>query len=823
MSTGATPQGQGSRPLMADGPSVDPEVEVRFAVVMYGGSSLAIYMNGVAQELYRMVRATAPNRRGAAPGDPALIADEDLRGTERVYRTIGRMLPGRDEDITPHIRRRFVIDVLTGSSAGGINGIFLGKALANNQSIDELEQLWVDEGDIGILLNDSKSTTGVKGLRAPSLPPSLLNGRRMYRKLLDAFDGMEGKDRSTGAASSPFVRELDLYVTATDLPGLQLAMRLGNGVAYELRHRNIFHFVYGTDEASGGDRNDFHADNNPFLAFVARCTSSLPFVFEPMTVEGAQALLRTAPGWSGRTEFQLPPSAEGPVRTWVETFFGDYRADRVAGRPFGDGGSLDNSPFTYATRQLRRRYADLPVERKLMYVEPDPVDPLLEQELTPPDAITNLLQQVVTLPRTQTITEDLQAINERNRVLGRVAEAIDAVDEALGDAPPDGVPGETWARRGLGESVAARGTAYAGYQRLKVESVTHGLAEGVASAAGLQEDSDEVAAIRLLVAAWRDATYADEPTGAGDVAPRTFNQFLLDFDLDYRLRKLVFVQRRIDRAWSLDPANEGLVRRAAGWWSRDPAEGEAFRDELRRLKRVLATLVLELRVAGRWVRRNQEIGRLLAGIGIGRKTLRDLLDITDRTERAQRVDDLVGRNLSTFEAVAGVIRTALVPVFERASSEWEEAVGSGGAGVAADAARRYVVRSYTRFEDFDIVAFPIHFGTDAGESAPVIVMRISPKDAEAMGVKPTEKVTGIKYGHFGAFFSRAWRVNDILWGRLDAAECLIKALLPPSERRAALIQEAFDEILADSVRSHPEPLGVEPDGQRLDQPKAGRT
>ncbi len=33
--------------------------EVRFAVVMYGGVSLAIYINGIAQELLRMVRSTS--------------------------------------------------------------------------------------------------------------------------------------------------------------------------------------------------------------------------------------------------------------------------------------------------------------------------------------------------------------------------------------------------------------------------------------------------------------------------------------------------------------------------------------------------------------------------------------------------------------------------------------------------------------------------------------------------------------------------------------------------------------------------------------------
>jgi hypothetical protein len=33
--------------------------EVRFAVVIYGGVSLAVYINGVVQELLRMVRSTA--------------------------------------------------------------------------------------------------------------------------------------------------------------------------------------------------------------------------------------------------------------------------------------------------------------------------------------------------------------------------------------------------------------------------------------------------------------------------------------------------------------------------------------------------------------------------------------------------------------------------------------------------------------------------------------------------------------------------------------------------------------------------------------------
>lgn len=45
--------------MTASSPQIDYTQEVRFAVVMYGGVSLAIYINGIAQELLRWARSTA--------------------------------------------------------------------------------------------------------------------------------------------------------------------------------------------------------------------------------------------------------------------------------------------------------------------------------------------------------------------------------------------------------------------------------------------------------------------------------------------------------------------------------------------------------------------------------------------------------------------------------------------------------------------------------------------------------------------------------------------------------------------------------------------
>jgi hypothetical protein len=116
-----------------------PEREIRFAVVIYGGVSLAIYINGVVQEMLHMVRSTSP-----------LV--EKLEGSEQVYRKLACLVGDpqsssakavstesgnaglrprsqtADVDDTFRPRSRFIVDILSGTSAGGINAIFLAGA-----------------------------------------------------------------------------------------------------------------------------------------------------------------------------------------------------------------------------------------------------------------------------------------------------------------------------------------------------------------------------------------------------------------------------------------------------------------------------------------------------------------------------------------------------------------------------------------------------------------------------------------------------------------------------------------------------------------------
>ena len=227
---------------LGDPPRYDATSEVRFAVVLYGGVSLAIYMNGIVQELFELVRATAPS----ASGDDLHVADADLHGAGPVYRKLGRLLDrGRTAADDRSVRTRFVVDIVTGTSAGGINGVFLAKALANDQKISALSDLWAKEGDIDRLLNDRGAPKDAPSLKAERPPDSLLSGQRMLLLLLRALDHVS---RSAAAATrSPYADEIDLWVTATDLTGRTQSVRTAEqqtlGVVRETNHRMTFHFL----------------------------------------------------------------------------------------------------------------------------------------------------------------------------------------------------------------------------------------------------------------------------------------------------------------------------------------------------------------------------------------------------------------------------------------------------------------------------------------------------------------------------------------------------------------------------------------------------
>ena len=546
--------------------------EVRFGVVMYGGVSLAIYINGVTNEIFEMACAT--------PRDGVFIDDDGEPFTRSIYRRLS-WLVGNAElrrryaaaitqaeadakaagDVDPvdawsaidtngYTQTRFAVDVVAGTSAGGINGLFLAKALANGERFDPLKKMWVDEGDIALLLNDEQSVLNTDPrITVQAKPASLLNSDRMYAKLHYALGEMTAMDNvrfEPGViGTSPLVDEIDLFITTTDIKGSPVPLRLFDKIVYERRFKQNYHFSYPNGIApvshNAQSRNDFAKENRAFLAFAARCTSSFPFAFEPMTLDTLTRLKLDGgdprmPRWN----------AFFPNLPRVEVDAGKHVA-----RAFGDGGYLDNKPFTYVVDTLSHRFSSVPIERKLVYVEPSPERVDLDTEPDPlhkPDPLQNSLAALTSIPQYETIREDLQSVLTRNRRIERIERVVRLGEFSVKVFEPfvielkDGeVP--KWSTLTLSDMVRYYGTAFLPYQRLRVYSLTDAIADRLCNGLQIGGDSDKQYALRALVRVWRERMYDDE----GRDGKATINAFLDEFDLEYRLRRLAFTLRKIDK------------------------------------------------------------------------------------------------------------------------------------------------------------------------------------------------------------------------------------------------------------------------------------
>jgi patatin-related protein len=855
-STAAQAVPSSGAPTQGEPPPFLPTQEVRIAVVLYGGVALAIYINGVVQELLSLVRASAPARPTELQPQQAALAEHELVGTEGVYRKLAQMLhwsrpPLQHEpDEDDPVQTRFVVDILSGSSAGGINGIFLAKALSNEQQIGQLKKLWVDEGDIAKLVNDRRSYDGLD--LAPQRPPrSLLNSRRFYWRMLSALDGMDEQ----AAPQSRFVDELDLWITATDVRGLLLPVDLYDRVVYERRHRQTFHFRYGTEYARGARANDFTGETNPFLAFAARCTAAFPFALEPMTLEDVDEVVGTE---TFRRRYR---SGHAKAAAW-RRFFDDYvRARRAADDPaggddryyrleaFSDGGILDNKPFTHATKTISRRRADLPVDRRLFYVEPDPgLQPLVREPgaagapleppaWTPPverpDPLETVRAALLGLPRSEPIRDDLLALIERNREIARVREIATLVDKTVDEFPEsvfEPVPLEAWRNQTLATMMQdrQRGLQYLAYHRLKIATVLDDLAELVVNLSGYSSDSDEYSGARCFVQAWFERHF---PEGEPRPQQWTQNEFLLRYDVRYRLRRLNFLDARIEELLRFD-------ERALRLWARfltDASPGyladlaPPMSETLRSAKAALSNIFIGIRAGARRLRAREAGNPLLeplAALGISRAELLALLDgAQSKEESVERAHALLeARQLDpALTALAEALAEALEPIFRSAreavddlfapertperASEWERQ--------AHEQALRPLEFFFRHYESYDAVVLPLSYSV-VDEADRVEVVRISPQDApslidESSPAEQRRKLAGSSLHHFGGFFERAWRKNDILWGRLDAAERIIDTLLLPGQVpapvRAGLLKEAQLAIIAEEfATSEGEPL-----------------
>ena len=734
------------------------EKELRLALVCYGGVSLAIYMHGITKEVWKLLRASA------ARGEP----DRAIAGTvdtEAVYLDLLDALGSR-------LDLRVMVDIVAGASAGGINGILLAHAIAGGHDMEGLRDLWLDGADVDRLI-DAEAAASRRwskwwatpliwyarskggGVDDEAIKPSeraevrlklsrLMRARwfrppfsgigftRMLYEALVAMGegrgGGEGNGNGNGGGGGgppllPAGHPLDLFVTVTDFHGSPQHLQLHSPAAIvETEHRLVIGF------RSDGDGEGVRSIGDcAELAFAARATASFPGAFPPAQVGEIDAVLaEKSVAWPGRAAFL---KRIFPRRAALGQSF--------EAAALIDGSVLDSRPFGPAIEALRHRPAHREIDRRFVYIDPRPgMRPDRETAARPPGFFTTILRALADIPRAQPIRDNLEAIEALSSRVRRMRYVVDgmqpqvdaAIERAVGrrffflPLTPARLSG--WRSRAQSEAARQSGFAYAAYGQLKLSQVVESTAKRLAELGGAATAA-ATGDVRHRIWAFVHAQQVDQVEQATERAGArsAFVGFLRRFDLDFRIRRMRFLLKRL---------NTLAISQV------DPDE----RRSIEALKASLYDLLapyLERRSDGFYqegVRAAAAAVHHAPGAAItAYEAALDLRTLDEATDA--RLVDLFGRSLS-------------VPV------------------------RRALLRAYLGFPFYDIALLPLLQGEGLDEFDEIKVDRISPEDAVAIrGADQAPTLKGTQFAAFGAFFSRAYRENDYLWGRLHGADRLI--------------------------------------------------
>jgi patatin-related protein len=740
--------------------------ELRLGLVCYGGVSLAIYMHGITKEIHRAIRASVLEEHG-------LPSDAEAH-SEAAYRALLKSLHDERD-----VRTRIVVDAIAGSSAGGINGIFLAKALAHDLNQDSLRDLWFTHGDLERIIREPKGIRGWLEERFADLLPlgggddavprrearekllvaalkvydePLLDGDEMTRRIYDALAGMDADPKaSTPELMSlmPPRQLLELFVTVTDHRGYVRRLPIVDPrVAAEGQHRHLLQFGYRSDQS-----NDFSARENGALTLAARATSSLPVGFQPVHV--------------GTFPEILPPHATTSAD--VERFFRAYSlADAKPGWAYlVDGGVLDNKPFGPVLRAIKQRPAANEVDRYLVYLEPDPkqMAPPSHEQPTP-RPIPALLGALSGLPRSEPILDELHDVLERNELVRAVRDAIEAnwtpvetrVTELVGDIdePPGPEDPQLEAANEAIRNAAMGELGYPMYIRLRISSAIDSFAGAACLACDYTDASNQAYLVREVVREWARRRSLFEHENAP--TPKQL-QFVADFDLEYRRRRLQFVIAGVS------------------WLYRDLGkEGNPTRQQLDAVKERLYQAVAKLEWLGSGRGFAREILGSVRGC-FGEQRIREYLERHGFDTRAfldDHGDELDELNDALRTFLGNELRTFTRDLYR----DLLDLTSTWPTGDVTKKIRRDLLIRYLGFPIWDALLYPLQAFSDVAERDAVRIMRMSPVDSTLLKpVAGQTKILGARLGHAYAFFSRRARENDYLWGRLDAAERVVRLLL----------------------------------------------
>jgi patatin-related protein len=650
--------------------------EVRLAFAFNGGVSLAIWIGGVTDEVLRCInggRLAAEGRLDQAAGNPYAAVCAEL-------------------GVVPKA------DVLSGTSAGGLNAAFLATAVSHGcTDLEAIRHLWLEHGSFDLMMRPATDR---------SLVSLLAGDENFLPHIEDALQRLAASGSGFRDPDPPVVVRL----TSTSLPGQETTLRDGHASISWVDHRA--EFVFHTD--------DFDFDANPQalgrMARACRSSASFPGAFEPSAV--ASELFEVRHTWG---------------------LFDDGETTT----PVIDGGLLVNLPAQAALEAIVRQPSRERVERVLALVVPDPSGAADGARVENPTLGQVLTKALVGIPLTQSLTDFVRQLEEHNRDVRARRGARDALFAALAVTEP----AEAWQRMsGMAESLLPA------YRAMRLAATL---------------DPSRLARHRGLHRAARVA-------GLGDL-------------LDVRAGHAPWVPQRLtvgDDTWC--------------WGS----------SAVRRLAAVLITWV-------NTVAQRADAPTMAALLAVK-------ADVTGTRARVEHIAPSAGVLADLLAEELTADGSSLSAAFERACARWPggtappaESIRALNAAIATladcfrrfvDLAREPVDRWPDGLEEGQALRGVVRLADGASgevDGLPILLLCVEVVEASFAGTDPRPdqeirlvqftstgscdidplarddpkaKLAGVELAHFGAFLKGSWRANDWLWGRLDAAQRLMRLL-----------------------------------------------
>ena len=755
--------------------------ELRIGLVLYGGVSLAVYMNGIVTEIWNAVRAS----RGV-PDDDSLAGGS----TVSVYAKFLKELAanGCTEQL------QIVVDTVAGTSAGGINGTFLAKAIVEGGDARILNEMWIKEASIE-RLNSAPPQRLVPFARfAIRCISQLCNRILLIRRKIERETGLTWdwivdhvysmftlKDGSHTPLDGKFFTEViakalermtakrgrslisgyqrfDLFLTRTDLHGwprdLPVSRLYHPKALCERTHAHVMHF---TD--NGGVLADDFA-----LTYATRTTAGFPFAFAPVAYKDvAKSFTESRP--------------TDTIRSLDDFAHRHLREHKLAGTRFSpqhawmvDGGILDNKPFSYVAGAIERKPAVCEVHRVVIYIEPDPESELEGSPEKPPPP-SGVAKRFSSLLFHEPIYDDLRRLHDRNRKVDRIRKVVEAARTNLG-IRLQGLEQELrtvsywcdWATRfGTSESRLTIGNP--GYWVLRAYSAARTFADAICRIADYPPHSRHAYFVQTLVSAWLDdkrwlapPSY-DERSGVYGLEDGQ-GDFIDILDISFYRRWLRTLAGAANREFN--PSHG------------DSSDPSGLREGLDDFKRELASISetidhIETNAGNAQDAPLQALADRLGKVDIDMA----IAAMHDDAKRKRWVDDFYLVLNEGYQLIASSIRRQRTDLGERVTTAVEN--------VVTKAACKGIGNEFARFPSLDQIAFPMMDFAGVEDLTEIEVMRISPSDSQIFK-EGSNTPKGSALGRFAGFLRDDFRQNDLLLGRLHGAERLIDLIAGAASR-----------------------------------------